>query len=313
MRPNEYNGFVHRLLLTVGVLVCATIAVAETNLAQIGADCSSLEYHLRLEPLKNTDSQCALVWNYTDSANYRSLRYLIPSLTSSDNLSGFESLYELSECKNGTERVLAQGSFRDSYTSRPALSAMLRVLPESACIELGTGKAAVSVPVPYSHINSFAGYRCSHALRELRNDITAQRTSVPEKSRFQSLDTLRSYIAASKDAYESFWTYLDRDTDITKAVPGARYTLATVSDGHGSYEIIYLDGIGHETSLWSPLTIKGHLYPTIFADHFNLQWSDLYGREADPEANAYIELQGTILRLSFPLLKSSMRFSRIPK
>lgn len=313
MRPEGYRGIVRRLLLSAGLISCSAAAVAETNLTEIGADCSSLEYHLRLEPLKNTDSQCSVVWNYTDSANYRALKYLIPSLTSSDNLSGFESRYELTECENGRVHVLAQGSFRDSYTSRPALSALLRVLPESACIEIGTGKATVSVPVPYSHINSLVGYKCSHELRELRNDITAQRVSRPAKSRFQSLDTLRSYIAASKDVYESFWTYLDRDTDITKAVPGGRYTIATVSDGHGSYEIIYLEGIGHETSLWEPFTIKGHLCPTIFADHFNLQWSDIYGRVADKEANAYIELQGTILRLSFPLLKSSIRFSRVPK
>lgn len=313
MNPTKNLRHTHGLLLAAALLSCHAPAIAQRHLAEVGADCSSLEYHLRLAPLKNTDSRCSLIWNYTDSANFRALRYTIPSLSSSDNLAGFESQYELIEYKDGAETIVAAGSFRDSYTSHPALSAMLRVLPSSACVDIGSGKAAVSIPIVYSHENSCTGYACSHQLQELRNDITASRTALPEKSQFQSLDSLRSHISASKDAYEAFWIYLDRDTNISKAVPGGRYTLATISDGRGAYDIIYIDGIDKGNSRWQPFTIKGQLQPTIFADHFNLHWLDNNGLVADKEANATIEIQGTVLKLTFPMLKSSMRFSRVPK
>jgi len=300
MNPTKNLRHTHGLLLAAALLSCHAPAIAQRHLAEVGADCSSLEYHLRLAPLKNTDSRCSLIWNYTDSANFRALRYTIPSLSSSDNLAGFESQYELIEYKDGAETIVAAGSFRDSYTSHPALSAMLRVLPSSACVDIGSGKAAVSIPVVYSHENSCTGYACSHQLQELRNDITASRTALPEKSQFQSLDSLRRI-------------YLDRDTNISKAVPGGRYTLATISDGRGAYDIIYIDGIDKGNSRWQPFTIKGQLQPTIFADHFNLHWLDNNGLVADKEANATIEIQGTVLKLTFHMLKSSMRFSRVPK
>jgi len=196
MNPTKNLRHTHGLLLAAALLSCHAPAIAQRHLAEVGADCSSLEYHLRLAPLKNTDSRCSLIWNYTDSANFRALRYTIPSLSSSDNLAGFESQYELIEYKDGAETIVAAGSFRDSYTSHPALSAMLRVLPSSACVDIGSGKAAVSIPVVYSHENSCTGYACSHQLQELRNDITASRTALPEKSQFQSLDSLRSHISA---------------------------------------------------------------------------------------------------------------------
>ncbi len=141
MNPTKNLRHTHGLLLAAALLSCHASAIAQRHLAEVGADCSSLEYHLRLAPLKNTDSRCSLIWNYTDSANFRALRYTIPSLSSSDNLAGFESQYELIEYKDGAETIVAAGSFRDSYTSHPALSAMLRVLPSSACVDIGSGKA----------------------------------------------------------------------------------------------------------------------------------------------------------------------------
>ena len=184
MNPTKNLRHTHGLLLAAALLSCHASAIAQRHLAEVGADCSSLEYHLRLAPLKNTDSRCSLIWNYTDSANFRALRYTIPSLSSSDNLAGFESQYELIEYKDGAETIVAAGSFRDSYTSHPALSAMLRVLPSSACVDIGSGKAAVSIPIVYSHENSCTGYACSHQLQELRNDITASRTALPENRSF---------------------------------------------------------------------------------------------------------------------------------
>lgn len=49
------------LMLSAAVQLCGLTAFAEKNLAEIGADCHSLEYHLRLAPLKNTDARCSLL------------------------------------------------------------------------------------------------------------------------------------------------------------------------------------------------------------------------------------------------------------
>lgn len=121
MIPLRHTHSVHGLLLTAVLLLCHTVVNARNNLTAIGADCSAFEYHLRLAPLKNSDSHCTLIWNYNDSANYKALRFIIPALTSSDNLAGFESRYELIEYNNGAENIISEGTFRDSYTSHGPL------------------------------------------------------------------------------------------------------------------------------------------------------------------------------------------------
>lgn len=112
------------------------------------------------------------------------------------------------------------------------------------------------------------------------------------------------------EAPQGVWKYLDRDTDSRMALAGGRYTLAIVkqedSDG---YDIIYLDGAETHADSWQPGMKKGELKPTIFSGHYDLIWYDAAMEPITLDAHASIE-QGAILTLSFPLLKSTLRFSK---
>ena len=90
-----------------------------------------------------------------------------------------------------------------------------------------------------------------------------------------------------------------------KARMGERYSLATVRRARGEgYEIVALGADG------TPSEIKGVLKPTIFADHYDLEWYDAAGRRLRDEAFARITLQGSVLELNFPVSGAKVRFRR---
>lgn len=105
------------------------------------------------------------------------------------------------------------------------------------------------------------------------------------------------------------WTALDRDTDSRRALAGGRYKLAVVPRNDEGFDIIYLDGAEVNPSAWKTGMRKGILKPTIFTDHYDLIWYDSKMVPIEFDASASVE-QGVILTLSFPILKSTLRFSR---
>lgn len=125
--------------------------------------------------------------------------------------------------------------------------------------------------------------------------------------------TLREHLLHSDDPVEGFWKYLDRENDPLFARPGGRYLLAmvknTVDEG---YDIIYVSGAETRREQWHPMMRKGKLKPTIFVDHYDLEWVDSTFDTIDRDIHASVS-EGAILTLSFPLLKTVMRFSRVPK
>ncbi len=125
-----------------------------------------------------------------------------------------------------------------------------------------------------------------------------------------SFEQLRERFSQSIDPAEGFWQYLDRENDTRYAHPGGRYLLATVKSDSGSgYDIIYLDGAITLANKWRPGMLKGRLKPTIFRDHFDLQWIDSTFDSIDTDIHADIT-DSAILTLSFPLLKTKLRFSK---
>ncbi|MDE6611074.1 MAG: hypothetical protein K2K22_00770, partial [Muribaculaceae bacterium] len=61
---------------------------------------------------------------------------------------------------------------------------------------------------------------------------------------------------------------------------------------------------------WKPLQLKGRLTPPVFERHFDRQWRTAHGKTLREDTSATLELDGTVLRLDFPLAKSSLRFRR---
>lgn len=111
-------------------------------------------------------------------------------------------------------------------------------------------------------------------------------------------------------APQGIWNYLDRDNDSRYCRLGGDYRIAIIDDGHGGFDIIYLDGARTGAAGWTPGMRKGHLHPTPFKNHYDLVWYDASMNAIQCEASATME-QDAILRFDFPLLKSSVRFARV--
>lgn len=127
------------------------------------------------------------------------------------------------------------------------------------------------------------------------------------------LTSIEKYFATTnRPLPEGRWTYLDRNNDPQYARPGGKYQLAVVATPGGGYDILYIDGASTGSSSWTAGMRKGRLTPTVFSGHFDLVWYDSTMQVVDAECNATLE-SASILRLDFPLLKSSMRFSLLPQ
>ena len=121
--------------------------------------------------------------------------------------------------------------------------------------------------------------------------------------------------AADKvNSAEGIWVYLDRDNDPRWARPGGRYTLGIrkSDDTEEILDIIYLGGAVTNASRWMPGMRKGRLAPTPFTGHYHMEWTDAMfnGMDMADECSASLNDDGSILTLSFPLDRSTLRFYR---
>ncbi|MCM1067466.1 MAG: hypothetical protein NC418_07840 [Muribaculaceae bacterium] len=289
----------------IALLALSFTAMAESNLAHFAEPVDRLDYHLRIAAEGSRTRTVSMVWNYTDSANYTAISYTLPPRTADDPQLGFDSDYRVHTLCCGIDSTVTAGRFTTTYPTgaQAALSAVLAVENRRAFVSLGGTQADITIEVPFDIMHPAAiGYLCDRPAKELRNDIRWLPLPKPEEAPCPDLESLKARIAQSTDPMETFWRYLDRDTDPAKASLGGSYTLATVAEPGGSYSIILVDG--------TRLTLKGRLHPTIFTGHYDLEWRDAQGRAVDTETSAGIELDGAILRLNFPLHSATLRFSR---
>lgn len=126
-----------------------------------------------------------------------------------------------------------------------------------------------------------------------------------------TMDALIERFRSSSDSAEGFWKYLDRENAPEYARMGGRYVIATVRNTAGGYDIVYVDGAQTMAEHWRPMMLKGRLVPTIFANHYDLEWIDSTFDTIVEDIHADI-VDGAILSLSFPLLKTTVRYSKMP-
>lgn len=118
-----------------------------------------------------------------------------------------------------------------------------------------------------------------------------------------SFRRLESGVTENEIAAGRTWRYLDRDGDSKVAVIGGQYTLSQVGN-----ELIYVDGAKTNAQSWHSGMVKGRLMPTGFEGYFKLQWFDATGRELSGDNYAEVDSDLGILKLTFPQLKTSVRF-----
>lgn len=130
-----------------------------------------------------------------------------------------------------------------------------------------------------------------------------------KRSEFSDARALHDYLSASTDSLEGIWQWVDCETDAPAVTAGGRYTLATVADSSGGYDLVYVGGA--KTGNWQPLDIKGHMSATPFINQFDVTWYDAEGRDTGEGIYATIDADG-LMTLTFTPLRSRMRLIKRP-
>ncbi len=230
----------------------------------------------------------------------------------SDRFTDFEMTSVKATVTHGTERMLDQ-SISDGFGLSGGEINSLTVSIEDGRIVISGGyheerllfDRALSDFIPRS-IRAFTRGKVSvSSLRFLTYMSTRMRLVTDH-----SLAGLTERFNAAHDPVEGFWKYLDRQNNPRYARLGGTYTLAVVADGDGGYDIIYLSGADVYADRWDEGMIKGHLRPTRFEGHYDLEWVDSTFGVHDRELSAQLDASG-ILTLNFPLLKTQIRLSRL--
>lgn len=280
-------------------------AVAE--LTELTSPTESLFYHIRLKAPKHKNLKFNVYWNCSE--NDSTLISLEIEPPTHDDFYPSVCRY----CIRNNDSIIAQGKEEFAYKGKgePGFSVLINVDRTGAELSLGTNTASRAFNIDFDrHSPGSIGYKSFVTTEELANVLITRSTEPRRKSSFASVDSLKAHIAASEDIYEGIWEYLDRDVDRSKADLGAFYTLATVANGNGGYDIVYLGGENNYSYPWQPLEIKGELQRTPFIDNFDLIWTSADGRTLRRDTNATFEAGHAALRLNFPLLNSSVRFRR---
>lgn len=173
---------------------------------------------------------------------------------------------------------------------------------------VGVLPRATRIPAPVWGIRANARWESSLIVTETEPD-PAKPLLTPWTE-----EALDAYLASSTDPAEGKWRHFDRSNDPALGRPGGNYMLATVSDGNGGYDILYLAGAKVWASRWKPLMLKGHLSPTRFPGEYDLTWHDATMRPATTardECSATLT-PGTLLEVRFPLHATTLRFAPIP-
>ena len=139
--------------------------------------------------------------------------------------------------------------------------------------------------------------------------LTYNNESSPHPIVTWTREELDEHFASSRDPYEGYWQYLDRELEDKWLALGGRYTIALVANGNG-YDILYIAGAQVMGSKWQECRQKGTMISTIFNENYQATWIDATGNDMGPDVQATFE-SGSILTVKFPVFKSQLRFSRI--
>lgn len=283
--------------LLLSVLPFAAMAGGDGTLA-------SLRWHVRAAAPSAEPAVLTVSWN--DGRGRLTVE--VPSIAADDPLLAADARYEYALA----DSVVESGTVPISYARNPeGVSVVIKADAAGAVAEIGDDSRRHLVSIACDLDNPGACDAVCSGGTLLRNDMIVSRRPAPQFSRFTDADSLAAYIAASADSAEGLWRYLDRDMRPERAVPGGYYTLATVADGHGGYEIVYIGGADYNAEAWQPMRLKGRLIPSGFAGNYDLEWTAADGRACPPESYATLDAATGILTLYFPLLNSTMRFRRL--
>lgn len=276
----------------------------EITLATVTKPVAEAEIHVRTQT-----RIWELRWNVGDDANYVSAE--VRQLSE-----GFENEYDyvsqVTVCNvvDGTPSTLVDK--RVSHKTRDFSLRLCKYPGGEAVLQAGDGMfVASSAEMPQIGFEDVPG-----------NKIILVEKNKPSKpythvSLWESaitdevcdIDTTR--LMNSADSLEGIWEFQDRRMPDGKVLMGGTLRLATVRHGDG-YRIIYLSGEKINPQNWKTGMERGRLFPTVFFNHFDLRWITSDGASSlRQECWADFTLENNLLTLSFPLLKTELRFRRV--
>lgn len=285
-----------------------------TELTELGEPVLNLKYHVRMAVARNRTLAFSLLWNVAADGSARRADIAADPVAEADATGSSRcryAVYTIAPDGRETLENAGEGCFTYATEGTTCFSAVLSADESGANIGLGSATAELTVPVDFDY--EFPGaIGFAHTMKDkvVNNLIISAHRPPLRTAPFADFNALRQYLAASQDVHEGLWEYLDRDVDRTKAVMGAEYRIATVADGKGGYHIVFLEGDAPGNAEFRQMDIKGHLAATQFVEHYDLQWIAASGALLDKDTSADIEQGMAILRLNFPLLKSTLRFRR---
>lgn len=183
-------------------------------------------------------------------------------------------------------------------------------LKEIMSYHLTSGDLQAMTGVESYRVGNFAG---PGAMVSIERAVLAHNEQAqPSPARLEThwtREALDRHFAVSKNPYEGYWTYLDRDMEDQWLRLGGRYTIALVETEQG-YDVIYVEGAQVKKSLWHTGMKKGEMTRTIFTDNFTGKWTDATLEPITDDVFVTFE-SGVILNFKFPVYKSQVRFSKV--
>lgn len=292
------------------------IASGDYLIDSITSSTQNFTAHIRIAVDPKVSAEWGMGWGDPEG-DYTAARIIIPAFRQhNDAYRDTEAVLQIERCDRGTMRIVSRtplGDIADTEGRSNSLKLFYEKGDENIHIYAGNetqrlvAKSEANAPcrVWYFTCQPSGLVGCGALALDGKGGRIAQ------SAKFHDIDSLMSYLKNSSDGYEGVWRYLDRNMNEKYASMGGRYTIATVANGGGGYDIIYLDGADTNDKRWQPLCVKGTLAPTIFKGNYDMKWIDAGGLEYSDDTNAQYADDGSILTLSFPALNTQLRFSRL--
>lgn len=298
-----------RVLLASMFLLVSLAMTGQTYVEAVDLRDSTLTfavYHVQVKLQKHRKGILELYWNRTDSDNYCKAQLEVPSILELDPNHPAKITTKVIRRINGRDSLLDENTATTVHDDH--LSLRLKVRDGRAVLQAGSHKlrSSFEVPIDCNHPAAF-GTACSDQLTGTRHTLLYAVDAKPPVYQGMNHDQIMEQIARPGNPIAGLWQYFDRDVPQKRVRLSHKYTLAIIPDEDDGFLIIDI------TNPSGPLPLKGYLTPTIFQNNYNLVWYPVKGPVQEDDCYAELSLEGHLLTLNMPVIKSSFRLYRVPE
>lgn len=171
-------------------------------------------------------------------------------------------------------------------------------------LEIGGNKVVYSEVIDTHGAPLYISRRADPRL-QLRYDMAFTENPGVYPSRFDNMDDLQREISAASNPISGIWVHYDQQSPDLTVSRKTRYTLAVVPHDDDTLDLILVQADGKLDPRWKPFCLKGRLKRTSLDGIYNLEWYDMRGRNADPDATAQLTADN-VLTVRLPSWKTTI-------